>query len=65
VWRRRVSHILHDGTIEPNEVTEDRLLAVTRRTEGDLLASREDPRHNFDRIIAEARQPKTHQRQAR
>jgi uncharacterized protein (DUF488 family) len=37
-----VSHILRDGTIEPNEVTEDRLLALTRQTERDLLATRED-----------------------
>jgi uncharacterized protein (DUF488 family) len=37
-----VSHILRDGTIEPNELTEDRLLALTRQTERDLLASRAD-----------------------
>ncbi len=37
-----VAHILRDGTIEPNEVTEDRLLALTRQTERDLLATRED-----------------------
>jgi uncharacterized protein (DUF488 family) len=37
-----VAHILRDGTIEPNEVTVDRLLAITRQTEADLLASRAD-----------------------
>jgi uncharacterized protein (DUF488 family) len=37
-----VAHILRDGTIELNEVTEDRLLALTRQTEADLLASRAD-----------------------
>jgi uncharacterized protein (DUF488 family) len=37
-----VAHILRDGTIEPNEVTEDRLLALTGQTERDLLATRED-----------------------
>jgi uncharacterized protein (DUF488 family) len=37
-----VAHILRDGTIEPNEVTEERLLAVTRQTERDLHATRED-----------------------
>ncbi len=37
-----VAHILRDGTIEPNEVTEDRLLALTRQTECDLLATRGD-----------------------
>jgi uncharacterized protein (DUF488 family) len=37
-----VAHILRDGTIEPNEVTEERLLALTRQTERDLLASRAD-----------------------
>jgi uncharacterized protein (DUF488 family) len=34
-----VAHILRDGTIEPNEVTEDRLLALTRQTERDLFTS--------------------------
>ena len=38
----RVAHILRDGTIEPNEATEDRLLALTKQAESDLLASRED-----------------------
>lgn len=37
-----VAHILRDGTIERNEITEGRLLAITKQTEGDLLASRED-----------------------
>jgi hypothetical protein len=37
-----VAHILRDGTIEPNEATEGRLLALTRQTERDLLATRED-----------------------
>jgi uncharacterized protein (DUF488 family) len=37
-----VAHILGDGTIEPNEVTEDRLLTLTRQTENDLLATRAD-----------------------
>jgi uncharacterized protein (DUF488 family) len=37
-----VAHILRDGTIEPNEITKDRLLAITRQTESDLLASRAD-----------------------
>jgi len=37
-----VAHILRDGSIEPNEVTEDRLLVLTRQTERDLLATRED-----------------------
>ena len=37
-----VAHILRDGTIEPNGVTEDRLLALTGQTERDLLATRED-----------------------
>jgi uncharacterized protein (DUF488 family) len=37
-----IAHIMRDGTIEPNEVTEDRLLALTRHTERDLLASRVD-----------------------
>jgi uncharacterized protein (DUF488 family) len=37
-----IAHILRDGTIEPNEVTEDRLLALTGQTERDLLATRED-----------------------
>ena len=40
--RVSVAHILRDGTIEPNEVTEDRLLALTRQTERDLLDTRED-----------------------
>jgi hypothetical protein len=35
-----VAHILRDGTVEPNEHTEDRLLARTRRTERDLFAPR-------------------------
>jgi uncharacterized protein (DUF488 family) len=37
-----LAHILRDGTVEPNEVTEDRLLALTRQTENDLLATRAD-----------------------
>jgi uncharacterized protein (DUF488 family) len=37
-----VAHILRDGTVEPNERTEDRLLALTRRTECDLFAPRVD-----------------------
>ena len=37
-----VAHILRDGSIEPNEVTEDRLLALTGQTERDLLATRVD-----------------------
>jgi uncharacterized protein (DUF488 family) len=37
-----VAHILRERTIEPNEVTEDRLLALTRQTERDFLATRED-----------------------
>ncbi len=37
-----VSHILRDATIEPNEVTEDRLLKLTHQADADLLASRED-----------------------
>ena len=37
-----VAHILRDGTVEPNEDTEDRLLALTRRTERDLFAPRAD-----------------------
>ena len=37
-----VAHIFRDGTIEPNEATENRLLALTRQTENDLLASRAD-----------------------
>jgi len=37
-----VAHILRDGAIEPNEITEDRLLALTGQTERDLLATRED-----------------------
>jgi uncharacterized protein (DUF488 family) len=38
----RVAHILRDGTIEPNAATEDRLLALTRHADDDLLTSRED-----------------------
>jgi uncharacterized protein (DUF488 family) len=37
-----VAHILRDGSIEPNELTEDRLLALTGQTERDLLAPRQD-----------------------
>jgi uncharacterized protein (DUF488 family) len=37
-----LAHILRDGTVEPNEVTEDRLLALTRQTENDLLVTRAD-----------------------
>jgi uncharacterized protein (DUF488 family) len=37
-----VAHILRDGTIEPNEDTENRLLALTRQTESDLFTSRVD-----------------------
>ena len=35
-----LAHILRDGAIEPNEVTEERLLACTRRTDVDLFAPR-------------------------
>jgi uncharacterized protein (DUF488 family) len=35
-----LAHILRDGTIEPNQVTEDRLLALTRQTDADLFAPR-------------------------
>lgn len=35
-----IAYILRDGTIEPNSVTEDRLLALTRQTEVDLFAPR-------------------------
>jgi uncharacterized protein (DUF488 family) len=35
-----VAHILRNGTVEPNEETEDRLLALTRQTEHDLFTSR-------------------------
>jgi uncharacterized protein (DUF488 family) len=37
-----VAHILRDGTVEPNEATEDRLLALIRHADDDLLTSRED-----------------------
>jgi uncharacterized protein (DUF488 family) len=37
-----VAHILRNGTVEPNEHTEDRLLALMRRTERDLFAPRAD-----------------------
>jgi uncharacterized protein (DUF488 family) len=37
-----VAHVLRDGMIEPNEVTEDRLLALTGQTERDVLATRAD-----------------------
>ena len=37
-----LAHILRDGTIEPNEVTEERLLALTRQTDADLFAPRTD-----------------------
>jgi hypothetical protein len=37
-----VAHILRDGTIESNEKTEDRLLALTRQTDRDLFISRAD-----------------------
>ena len=37
-----VAHILRDGTVEPNEHTEDRLLSLTRRKERDLFAPRAD-----------------------
>jgi uncharacterized protein (DUF488 family) len=37
-----VAHILRDGTIEPNEDTEDRLLALRRQTGRDLSAPRAD-----------------------
>jgi uncharacterized protein (DUF488 family) len=37
-----LAHILRDGTVEPNEVTEDRLLTLTRQTENDLLFTRAD-----------------------
>lgn len=35
-----LAHILRDGTIEPNEATEERLLALTRQTDVDLFAPR-------------------------
>jgi uncharacterized protein (DUF488 family) len=35
-----VVHILRTGNIEPNEITEDRLLALTRQTDVDLFAPR-------------------------
>jgi uncharacterized protein (DUF488 family) len=37
-----IAHILRDGTVEPNDHTEDRLLARTRRKERDLSAPRAD-----------------------
>jgi uncharacterized protein (DUF488 family) len=37
-----LAHILRDGTIEPNAVTEDRLLMLTRQTDADLFAPRSD-----------------------
>jgi hypothetical protein len=37
-----VAHILRDGRIEPHAETEERLLKLTRQSESDLLASRED-----------------------
>lgn len=37
-----VAHILRDGAIEASEVTEDRMLALHRRSETDLFASRRD-----------------------
>jgi hypothetical protein len=37
-----VAHILRDGAIEPNEVTEDRLLAMTHQTVHELFSSRKD-----------------------
>jgi len=36
-----VEHILRDGRIEPHAEAEDRLLKLTRQTENDLFASRE------------------------
>ena len=36
-----VAHIFRNGTIEPNDVTEDRLLAITRQIEHDLHSSRD------------------------
>jgi uncharacterized protein (DUF488 family) len=54
-----VAHILRDGTTEPNEVTERRLLALTGQTERDLIATREDRLRHAYRIqglrIARAR----------
>ena len=35
-----LAHILRDGVIEPNEATEDRLLALTRQIDADLFAPR-------------------------
>jgi hypothetical protein len=35
-----IVHILRNGATEPHAVTEDRLLAMTGQSEGDLLASR-------------------------
>jgi hypothetical protein len=37
-----VAHVVRDGTIEPNEATEDRLLKLTRLADGDLLTSRKE-----------------------
>jgi uncharacterized protein (DUF488 family) len=37
-----VAHILRNGTVEPNEATEDRLLALRRQTERDLFVPRAD-----------------------
>jgi uncharacterized protein (DUF488 family) len=37
-----LGHILRDGSVEANAATEERLLALTRHTECDLLATRED-----------------------
>jgi hypothetical protein len=46
-----VAHILRDGTIEPNRITEDPLLALTRRTDADLTASRADREPTCDRRV--------------
>ena len=40
--RVEVAHILRDGRIEPHAETEERLLKLTRQSETDLLASRDD-----------------------
>jgi uncharacterized protein (DUF488 family) len=37
-----VSHILRTGAIEPSQITEERLLALTRQTEADLYAPRSE-----------------------
>jgi uncharacterized protein (DUF488 family) len=55
-----VAHILRDGQIEPHAQTEERLLRLTRQTEGDLFAAREDClarayRMQNHRLVAQSR----------